>query len=454
MTRICLSSLLLFCLTGIYGQSPVQMVEDSSYHFKWDAEEETWLNNYKIINVYDLLKDTCNRFTYTWEAGAWIRSDRWQIKLDHNLNPVKELILSWYRKAGEWENSTCQVTVYDQAGRMVSQALHMWNRLDQRWEGWKKFVTVLDTAGNYVADVVYHWNNPTMDWVGEQKIYRTYDGEGRELAEDWYVYRGDPGGWMIVNSYVHKHDSLGRIVESLGYDRFPDSTAWEKSSLSFFSYDSAGNWVDQRYYRWSDDSGGWYADFRQSWEYSDRGLVTAHLLYGWEPADSSWSLGSKSIKAWDESGNMILHEYHSRWPGETVVKPRRRYEYTFNPESYLTEEIRYDWDPETADWKYYSKVVRYWSEFDVTDPVKTLDRQRIESIRVFPNPFTDQLTVEFHRRQEVSRIELFDVQGRKLRSYKHINKPVHVIRRGDLPPGIYLLRISGHSGSTRRVIAR
>jgi len=69
-----------------------------------------------------------------------------------------------------------------------------------------------------------------------------------------------------------------------------------------------------------------------------------------------------------------------------------------------------------------------------------------ESILVYPNPVTDHVTVEISNNLEISKIEIFDLYGRKLRILDNINSTAVTLQRDNLQTGIYILRI--HAADT------
>ncbi|MCC3157532.1 T9SS type A sorting domain-containing protein [Hymenobacter sp. 15J16-1T3B] len=86
----------------------------------------------------------------------------------------------------------------------------------------------------------------------------------------------------------------------------------------------------------------------------------------------------------------------------------------------------------------------------VTAATNPLARQGIE---VYPNPATDYLTVKLAANPtHVRRIEVLDVTGRVLRQVRVEQQSTLRIPRGQLKPGVYLLRFTGDSVDTQRVV--
>jgi hypothetical protein len=64
-----------------------------------------------------------------------------------------------------------------------------------------------------------------------------------------------------------------------------------------------------------------------------------------------------------------------------------------------------------------------------------------ESVRVFPNPFTESITFSFSANPNDARIEIYSSSGILLKLEKVQNSPVHHMVLNDLKPGIYIYRI-------------
>lgn len=75
-----------------------------------------------------------------------------------------------------------------------------------------------------------------------------------------------------------------------------------------------------------------------------------------------------------------------------------------------------------------------------------------EDFRVFPNPVVNRkFTVEFFR-QSITEIRISNIAGQMV-FIKKFNFPVqrHEVLTGDFPDGIYLLRMTSDSGSSRTI---
>lgn len=64
--------------------------------------------------------------------------------------------------------------------------------------------------------------------------------------------------------------------------------------------------------------------------------------------------------------------------------------------------------------------------------------------KVYPNPFKTSTVLEFDDpSNRINQIDLYDLQGRKVRTYTNLNQHRHTIEKGSLIPGMYLFTIQG-----------
>jgi hypothetical protein len=93
--------------------------------------------------------------------------------------------------------------------------------------------------------------------------------------------------------------------------------------------------------------------------------------------------------------------------------------------------------------------------FDNLTPEMVTNVAEIEQelgVLIYPNPFTDQLTIQLEKESE-SRLQLFDLQGKKVLQ-KSLSVGEKTISLRDLEKGIYLLSIETEFGKTTRKVVK
>jgi hypothetical protein len=74
-----------------------------------------------------------------------------------------------------------------------------------------------------------------------------------------------------------------------------------------------------------------------------------------------------------------------------------------------------------------------------------------ENILVYPNPVKSHVTVEISDHRKISKVEIIDLYGRKVRIADNINDSSVTLQRGDLQTGIFILRIHADHIYTREI---
>ncbi len=68
------------------------------------------------------------------------------------------------------------------------------------------------------------------------------------------------------------------------------------------------------------------------------------------------------------------------------------------------------------------------------------------NISVYPNPASDQLTIEGLSENGVIKISLINKKGVNVLTEREINGHTHVIQVQNIPAGMYMLEITGEKG--------
>jgi len=83
----------------------------------------------------------------------------------------------------------------------------------------------------------------------------------------------------------------------------------------------------------------------------------------------------------------------------------------------------------------------YCLDISVTNPSEILSINTVDLI-VFPNPFSEELTVEFSNpTNEKVQINIIDTRGRIVRKYRDLKSNSLVVQKKDLTSGLYYIEI-------------
>ncbi|MFW5835729.1 MAG: T9SS type A sorting domain-containing protein, partial [bacterium] len=86
-----------------------------------------------------------------------------------------------------------------------------------------------------------------------------------------------------------------------------------------------------------------------------------------------------------------------------------------------------------------------WLDQVVFDVGTGLPLSNLEEVRIFPNPFRNQLTVI--NGEKVKSVTFINLLGQRIIEIENRGEEVWMIPTGSLPKGVYMLQLKGYDGS-------
>ncbi len=101
------------------------------------------------------------------------------------------------------------------------------------------------------------------------------------------------------------------------------------------------------------------------------------------------------------------------------------------------------WTFRTFDADTFSTVsTRYTATIYCTTEVAIKEQPGRKSLRVYPDPFSSSANIAFNRTMNNAQLDIFNVQGFRVKSVKNIFSNSLILNRGHLPDGLYYLRLT------------
>jgi hypothetical protein len=132
--------------------------------------------------------------------------------------------------------------------------------------------------------------------------------------------------------------------------------------------------------------------------------MTSGNWYSWQEISKQWGEASKVEYTYDADGNIALNNW-------------------------------YNWDENISQWVISNKETYYYSERNINALLSIPAKYVI----VYPNPATDIIVFDLTNISESAKVEVFDIQGKKVLEQKlSENKQISI---SNLPKGLYLFRL-------------
>lgn len=382
--------------------------------FQWGIAQEN-----KVI----LLEE----FEYNWEANAVIPYLRMSFMYDENDSLTLGECFFWNKETKQYWKGSSASYIYANSGNLVREIR-------------KNFDNQGNNKKTYSIDYSYFSNDclklvqkKTADASGDtlemeckyydslhcridsSVLFRKYFSEELQMNEKWvYQYEGflttryffynEDGVWTYYGRSESEEDSMGNLIRSwTNISDFAEEEQW------LFEYDQQGNRVLEKY----------YIKFPQFNELRLCKETKTEFIY-----NDSNQLAKKNIHFTEYSESTGGIEFESQW------------EQSFG---YYCDGLLRSWkslegDEVISETKYYYQKGVDCNEWEGNEP----------GLEIFPNP-TDNL-VYINSEVLLSAdcwVRLFDSKGALINN-EHLGIRIdrHEIDLGDLPSGVYLVKIS------------
>ncbi|MCF6357361.1 MAG: T9SS type A sorting domain-containing protein [Draconibacterium sp.] len=208
-------------------------------------------------------------------------------------------------------------------------------------------------------------------------------------------------------------------------------------------------------YDWDGDNSKWVETEKIEYPYDAHGNQTIDIVYEWDTENSEWIKYEMTERRYDANGNMS-QESHSVWEqSASSWMNSTREEYLCNSSYNLSDLILppdneiydnqihmvtkvkyYSWDSSSNNWDFGGDAIAYYSEHDMTIATELNGA----SIRIYPNPASDFVTIDIQQISNPVQFELFDIQGHEIMSREIMN--TENINLKGISEGLYFYNLS------------
>jgi len=375
---------------------------------------------------------------------------------------------------------------YDERGNNSSQMIYFINELGV-WQQEYIFEFFYDENDRLVAKndhiILLDGNKFSLYWEYEYNQY----GDMILEKEIFFDYETDENGnqieikkfnWKTEFKYNQDHKILSEVI----YYRSKETGEWIFNSLDDYDYDLKGNLIRSRYALWDKTNQTW--DYKWMDQYTYEGLnrlktntfsrkneVTGQLevssMYVYQ-YDRSWKSIEKTyfiwLDCWNPSGKWIYEydelrnlkeeiyqkldtvggqwinvqkyglEHDNTYSAEEIIIPEREIQEWFTHKLDRIQE--YCWDKQKGKW-----FQNGFTGLFFYSPINTSGSDEVPANNyiIFPNPFSDHITITNNENWACSTLLIFDQSGKKV-SEKSIQNG-DKINLSFLSDGIYFYNI-------------
>lgn len=412
--------------TNSLGDSPKGLIAiyDSIYYWQWDTLNNVWYSNpdQKAINItYNSGNKQTNILYQAWTGTNWMNSSQLSCTYDTNNNQTSALYKSW--NSTSLTNSWQYIYTYNSNKKLASALFQTWN--DTVLVNSTLNTYSYDTYNNKTGDLIQSWNGSSWDNSTQYTYaFNSSNNMTNALGQSW-------NGTAWTNSWKDTitYDANNNKANEL--DQTWNGTSWVDNGDYSYKYNASYDLTSVLFQSWAGT--GWECSTFDSYEYDAFNNMTNVFEQNWN--GSGWSNYLIDSIAYDTHNNKISdvdHIYTSSWICD------KQNAYAYNTDNFMLSSSTKQWN-NTGTKIIYGDSVYYY--FHTVTGINDLIEPN-ESVNVYPNPATDNLTIEASQN---SAIEILNIEGQLIKSIAAVagNTKIDV---SSLNAGMYFMEIKTGKG--------
>lgn len=331
---------------------------------------------------------------------------------------------------GSWVNSMMFNNTFDANGNITMSSIDMWNDTTSVWDQGAKTSNTLNSDATINFSLTQSWSKSDNMWQDVQKMSYTYDASKNVLTQNSQMPFGMD--WMDFTMSTHTYDANGRVVKIVNQSMNFATMQMKNSTQITFTYNSDGTLNQTVNQNWNATSSAWENSQRSTNTYNSSKLVVSDLTETYE--SNAWVNSTKTTLTYNSDGS-LNESLDQNWDtsGATWVDSSKE-TFTYNSDGSINQMLAMDWMADQSSWENQSRMTYTYNSVTIVQPELAGTGQ----LRVFPNPFTDVVSIEDKSLNE-SNIQLFNVNGQLIRTFQK-GEPLSKISLASLKNGVYILK--------------
>lgn len=332
---------------------------------------------------------------------------------------------------GKWINSTKMTNTFDSSGNKIKDENDSWNDTTKVWNGYMVNNHTLNANSTINFTISQMWNDVTKAWEDMQKTVYTYDANKNILTQKTQIFFGTD--WMDYSAITNTYNGSGKLTQSV--DQTFDFMTFQlvNSSQNIYSYNADGTQNQDITQNWNATTSTWENKARTTNTYNASKKIT--MMTDEIYSSGAWVNDSKTMLSYNNDGSMkeVLYQNWNASGGNWVDSDKEFY--TTNPDGTISQVISTSWIPATSMWENQTRITFTYGLTSIGQQLAGA-----EQLKVFPNPFRDEITIDFNNSKEFS-IQIYNSSGQLVKAIEK-GLPFSSINLASLKNGVYMLKVT------------
>ncbi|WP_418262053.1 T9SS type A sorting domain-containing protein [Flavobacterium faecale] len=377
-----------------------------------------------IVQGQNKLRSSINEY---YDGANWVQSWGHNYEYDSNNNLISETYLN--KSNGQWEIQDKTTYTYDANNKVILELGQEWNATTSMFENSYRD-TYSYVNGKFSGQIAEIWNN--SNWVNEWKIEISYGGNN--LPSSYLSYEWDGLQWGLESQGTFDYNGNSRVASETSQDW--RNSSWINSYKTIYTYNGNNKILNSRGANWDDFNNLWIENDRIDYELDLVGNRTVEInTYVYN------NITSKNKTEYAYDGSSLMNDFAHPYKDKNGV-------------DYLTEDFPHVNKLLTATNYYFnsnnsSYVINNRTTYNYNESIvlsTEIPEISESSLKIFPNPATSVLNLDFSVLDSVDKVIITDMTGKVVKQQQTSLSQINV---ENLVPGLYILEVSTGNKKTQ-----
>ncbi len=376
---------------------------------------------------YDQKLDSIIEFNFNETTQKWDQPFcKQEFTYNDKLEEVFWIYSSWDSSLTDWNQLMKDEMKYDQEGNLAGFVTYV-KGIDKQWKEFIKEDYRYDTKNKLKQTNRFSWKYSSNQWVETEQVKCSYDNEGKLLKDSLLQWSLQTEDWIksSKNDYTYIPTGKQHYIYHSVYNQ--ELSVWEEDEYTWYLYTySYAQLISKTVFHKYDEE--WKRHEMEAYSRGDRGEINGNKTVVWDYSEEQPNfdvMQSQFKYDYEMSSDEVLFPYYFRNPEALFYHHKIIHNNLYKKEEESTDMVQYRHED-----YFYSTLGKS------TGIIKEL----FNTIKVYPNPASDFITIEGLEKNQQFYVELYNVTGSKVLE-KQINTTIETLNVSFLRPGIYFYSV-------------
>ncbi|MBW6535044.1 MAG: T9SS type A sorting domain-containing protein [Mariniphaga sp.] len=350
-----------------------------------------------------------------------------------------------------WENDLKEVFFYNTEMRSILWKDFEWDFEDKKWELYAETETEYNNQGQIISITFLEIDENSGEMMPDSKMEATYNEDGKIDVLKNFSYEDD--SWMLEAEQKYHYNASGLLIQ---VDMQSVDEDEEMTKIKFINTYNASGQIEQLSMYFIDDEDE-LLFYQTNYAYDGNGRLIESVDWGLSFTSFMLERNAQTVYQYNTSGDVSI-EIYSEWDGTGWVEDYKdEFSYSntnfsevafpsFIPMFHMGVSTNPSLNKVITMVKTSLMIEGIWIHSETTtfhysdDPSLNIEGIEENLVSLYPNPFTETVTLRWKNSYEPLKLEIYLVTGSRILE-KQINSGIPVSLAG-IDNGIYFFKLN------------